>query len=98
MAQITLRVPGELARALKEAAAASGRSLNSWATSILAAVVDPDFADGEAERLRERLRRAGVLTEPSARVSRPKRTEVTRARRSAGRGTALSELVSEGRR
>lgn len=97
MAQITLRISEELARALKAAAAASGRSLNAWATSILAAVIDPEHADGDAERVRERLQRAGLLSDPRARGARPKRSDVARARRAAGRGKPLSDLVTDGR-
>jgi hypothetical protein len=51
----------------------------------------------EAQRLRERLRLAGLLAEPGERRIRPPREEVAGARRRAGSGTALSQLVSEDR-
>ena len=98
MTQVTLRVPDELAQRLKKAAAEEGRSLNAWATGVLAAMVDPDFASTDTERARERLRRAGLLEETGRRVSRPDPARVARARAAAGRGRSLSDFVSEGRR
>ena len=98
MAQLTLRLDDELARDLKEQASASGRSLNSWVTSVLRAAVDPDLAEDDAERIRARLARAGLLAEPKPRkVTRPDPARVAQAREAAGRGTPLSQLLSEGR-
>ena len=98
MSQLTLRLPDGLVRDVKAAAAASGQSVNGWIHSVLDAAVNPDLATDEAERLRERLRRAGVLLEPKKRdVRRPGAAELARARRAAGRGKPLSEYVSEGR-
>lgn len=97
MAQVTLRVPDELARRLREAAAAEGRSLNAWATAVLAAMVDPDFAGEGVTRIRERLRRAGLLAEGGGPVDRPDTQRLARARARAGRGRSLSDIVSEGR-
>ncbi len=98
MTQVTLRVPDDLARQLKEAASARGRSLNRWATDVLSAAVDPDLAGDEAERLRERFRRAGLLASVSGpRHRRPPQAAVARARAAAGQGTSLAELVAEGR-
>lgn len=98
MKQVTLRLPEELATALREAAAEREQSVNSYATGVLAAAVDPDLAGSEVERLRERLARAGILarTEPY-RGEPPDEERLARARRAAGRGTKLSDLVSEGR-
>jgi len=98
MAQLTLRVDDELVHQLKAAAADQGRSLNSWAASVLSAAVDPDLAGEEADILRERLARAGLLmaSEPSRRA-RPPRAEVARARAAGGRGRPLAELVAEER-
>ncbi|MGH8909418.1 MAG: toxin-antitoxin system HicB family antitoxin [Egibacteraceae bacterium] len=67
MAQMTLRLPDGLAAELRSAAAVHGQSLNAWATALLRAAVDPDLAGTEAERLRERLSRAGLLASPSQR-------------------------------
>jgi hypothetical protein len=98
MAQLTLRIPDPLARELKSAARSRGESLNRFATAVLRAAVDPDFASDEGQALRERLARAGLLLagERSPRM-RPSRAAVAHARRAAGRGRALSRLVSEGR-
>jgi hypothetical protein len=98
MKQISLRVPQQLADDLKRAAADRGASVNSFATTALRAAVDPEFSGDEAERLRERLRRAGLLWEPEGVAPDPPvLAELERARAAAGKGTSLSELVSEGR-
>lgn len=99
MTQVTLRIDDQLNRELKAAAAARGTSFNAWATAVLRAAVDPDLADDEAERLRARLRRSGLLEEssPPPGLNRPAADAVERARRSAGRGRLLSDLVSEDR-
>jgi plasmid stability protein len=100
MAQLTLRVPDEMVARFKAAAGAMHRSVNSWANSVLAAAVDPDLAGEEMAVTRARLARAGLL-EPrmeAASRERPSAADVTRARSAAGRGRALAELVSEGRR
>jgi hypothetical protein len=96
--QLTLRIPDPLTKELKAAARARGESLNRFATAVLRAAVDPNFAGDAAQALRERLSRAGLLLVPerSARV-RPSRRAVGRARIAAGRGKALSKLVAEGR-
>jgi plasmid stability protein len=96
--QLTLRVDDDLARRLKVAAAASHQSVNAYAGGVLRAAVDPDLATAEAERVRERLRQAGLLAvvEPRRR-SRPDRAAVEGARRRAGSGRPLGDLVSEGR-
>lgn len=96
--QITLRVPEELSVALKKRASARGESVNAYATAVLSAAVDPDLADDEVLRLRERLTRAGLLEDPAdSPTARPPVERVREARRRAGRGTQLSDLVREGR-
>jgi len=98
MPQLTLRIPEPLGEELKSAARARGESLNRFATAVLRAAVDPAFAGDEAAVLRERLARAGLLAAPPRSVrARPSRKAVARARSAAGRGRALSRLVSEGR-
>jgi hypothetical protein len=98
MKQLTLRVPDELARDLKATAVREGRSVNGFATLALTAAVDPNAAGDEVERMRERLARSGLLWTPSpAKVRRPDPERVRAARAAAGRGTPLSDLVSEGR-
>lgn len=99
MPQLTLRIDDRLADDLKTHAAKAGRSVNSWASQVLQAAVDPDLAGSDAERSRERLARAGLLVIPPPRPGRrPDAKRVAHARRAAGRGTSLSELVTEDRR
>lgn len=98
MAQLTLRIDDELADAIKAAAVARRHSVNRFATEVLRAAVDPDLAGDEAQQVRERLARAGLLAESGQVRPRPDAAAVARARRRAGRGTRLSDLVSGGRR
>lgn len=96
--QLTLRIPSRLAAELKRAATASGRSVNAYATAVLEAAVDPDLAGSEAERVRERLARAGLLAAPTrGKRTRPDPAKVRKAAAAAGRGTSLADLVSDGR-
>jgi hypothetical protein len=99
MSQLTLRVPDELVDRVKVAASERGQSVNRWATAVFSAAVDPTFAGDDAQALRERLARAGLLiTVVPGRRRRPNRTAVARARAAAGRGRPLGDLVSESRR
>lgn len=98
MAQMTWRAPDELLERVRRQAVAQGRSLNEWVTTILDAASDPATAGGEAQRVRERLVRAGLLESSApAIVRRPTPAALERARAAAGRGANLSELVSDGR-
>lgn len=94
---MTWRAPDEVLERVRRQAQAHGRSLNEWVTTVLAAASDPDSADSEATALRERLVRAGLLEPSDRRVQRPDAPRVAAARNAAGRGTSLSDLVSEGR-
>lgn len=98
MAQLTLRLDDDLARHLKARAAEEGRSVNALVVSGLRALVDPDFAGDEADRLRERLRQAGLLYEPPP-LNRPRQDPelLAQARAAAGKGTLLSDIVSQDR-
>jgi hypothetical protein len=71
--------------------------MNDYVTAVLDAATDPSLAGSEAERLRERLDRAGLLVPTGDPRRRPQAREVARARAAAGAGTPLSRLVSEGR-
>lgn len=95
---MTWRSSEELLERVRRHAAAQGRSLNDWVTSVLDAATDPELAGTEAERVRERLARAGLLapTGPNCRSPNPER--VRQARAAAGRGTALSGIVTAERR
>lgn len=99
MAQLTLRLDDELARAIRAHAAGLGRSVNGWVAAVLDAAVNPDLEDSESERTRARLERAGLLAKPQGRPRTvpPDRRRVERARKAAGAGTPLSRLVSDGR-
>ncbi len=99
MRQLTLRIDESLAHRLKSVAASRGKSVNGFATSVLAAAVPSELARDGLGRLRERLSRAGLLERliPSDQVG-PTGCEFDEARAAAGRGTMLSDLVYEGRR
>jgi hypothetical protein len=71
--------------------------MNDYVTAVLDVATDPNLAGSEADRLRERLARAGLLAPAGRRRQRPSKKEVAEARAAAGTGTSLSELVSEGR-
>ena len=96
MAQLTLRLDDDLARHLKAKAAEEGRSVNALAVSALRDLVDPDLAGDERARLRERLKRAGILAEPGPRLNRPPQDPelLAPARAAAGKGTLVSDIVS----
>lgn len=99
MRQLTLRIPDELSEALKEESARRSTSVNRLARAVLEAAVNPDLEDDESAQLRVRLRRAGLLADiPSRRANPPDMGRLEAARRAAGQGKPLSELVSEGRR
>lgn len=97
MEQMTWRASADLIERVRRAASRQHRSMNDYVTAVLDAATDPRLAGDEAERLRERLDLAGLLADPGEPRRRPPREEAARARRRAGGGTALSELVSEGR-
>jgi hypothetical protein len=96
-ATITLRVPPQLAERLRSAAGERGESLNAYAMAVLGAAVDPELAGTELERVRERLGRAGLLAPSGGSRQRPDPERVARAKRAAGRGRRLSDLVAENR-
>lgn len=97
MAQITWRVADELADRVRAVAAAEHRSVNEYLTLVLRAATDPDFAGDDVARLRERLARAGLLADTGPPRERPDREQFEAARRAAGQGTPLSDLVIEDR-
>jgi hypothetical protein len=97
MTQVTWRAPDELVERTRQAAARAGHSLNEYLTRLAEAATDPRLAGSDVERLRERLARAGLLAAEGPGRRRPDPAAVAGARREAGRGTALSQLVSEER-
>jgi len=98
MAQITIRAEQELIDRVKDAARAGGRSMNDFVVSVLDAATNPDTLDTELERVRDRLRRAGLLAELAPyRGPIPDPREVEEAGKRAARGTLLSDIVSQNR-
>jgi plasmid stability protein len=99
MTQLTIRADDELVDRVKQAAVAQGRSMNDYVTAVLDAATDPALAGDAAERLRARLRMAGLLWEPPAGSARPRphAKAVAAARKRAGRGTPLSDHVRRDR-
>jgi hypothetical protein len=97
MTQVTWRAPDELVASVREAAKRQGRSLNDYLTRLARAATDPAWAGDDAERLRERLARAGLLVLPTQPRRRPDRAAVAKARSDAGKGRPLSDFVKEGR-
>jgi plasmid stability protein len=99
MAQLTIRADDELVHRVKDAAASEGRSMNDYVTSVLDAATNPDLESDRGERLRARLRAAGLLWEPppGSQRPRPDPKAVAAAAKRLGRGTPLSEYVSRNR-
>ena len=97
MEQMTWRAPADLIDRVRRAAQRQHRSMNDYVTAVLDAATNPRLAGDEAERLRERLDLAGLLAEPGEPRVRPRREAVASARRRAGTGTPLSQLVTEDR-
>ena len=98
MKQLTLRVPDDLAADLTRVAGDRGQSVNAFATLGLRALVDPDAAGDELERIRERLRRAGVAVyTPTRDVVAPDPEAAAEARAALGSGQLVSDIVSEQR-
>ncbi|MGH3448067.1 MAG: hypothetical protein ACRDQA_12650 [Nocardioidaceae bacterium] len=97
MTQVTWRAPDQLVDRVRVAARQQGRSVNEFVTRVLDAATDPDLTDDASQQVRERLARAGLLAQPGPPVSRPDPEAAATARRMAGRGTPLAELVGHGR-
>lgn len=96
--QLTLRLDRGLLGELKAAAADRGLSLNTWAGRVLRAAVDPELEGDDVARTRARLAAAGLLSVPAETVGpRPSEEALAVARAEAGRGTPLSDFVSDGR-
>lgn len=100
MQQFSVRLRDRHGDAVRRLAAARGRSINQTFEDLVAAATDPALAGDELLALRERMNRAGLSLDldqlPD--TPAPSAAELRRARAAAGRGTPLSELVSEGRR
>ena len=96
---MTWRASADLIERVRRQAAEHGRSMNEWVTVVMEAATNPDFEQDDAARIRQRLRQAGLLEEaPGPARARPNRRAIAAARRTAGSGTALSEVVAQERR
>jgi hypothetical protein len=96
--QITIRTSPDLVLRVKEVARAEGKSMNEYVEHLIEIAIDPGRATSEDERLVARLRAAGIYEEPWGEpVERPDPELVAKAREAMGRGTPLSDLVSQDR-
>ncbi|TAM87280.1 MAG: transcriptional regulator [Jatrophihabitans sp.] len=72
--------------------------MNGFVVAVLDAATNPDLAGADAQRVRERLAAAGLLADIAPRAgARPSSRAVATARRAAGTGRRLADLVSNGR-
>ncbi len=94
MAQVTWRAPEALVERVRHVARDAGWSVNEYLTRLVEAATDPAYAASDADRLRERLARAGLLAEPGQPRRRPDPAALARAGTAAGSGTPLSDLTS----
>ena len=97
--QLTIRADDDLVEQIKRKAAAEGRSMNEWANLVFRAAADPDASGSDVERIRERLRNAGLLAEHQPLPGPGPDPELVReAGRAAGAvGRPVSDYVIEGR-
>jgi hypothetical protein len=94
MAQVTWRAPDALIERVQHVAAAEGISMNEFLSRVLALASDSDETDPLAAKLRSRLRAAGMLASGDPAHSRPDADALAKARKAAGSGTPLSDVVS----
>ncbi|WP_084429725.1 hypothetical protein [Kibdelosporangium aridum] len=107
MAQVSWRADDELVNRVRRAAAAQRRSMNDFISLVMEAATNPDLVSDEAARIRERLGRMDLVVTPMRvyvdedvhdhALGDPSQEEIEKAMEAAGRGTSLSDIVSEGR-
>lgn len=97
MTQVTWRAPEELVARVRRAADQRGSSVNEFVTRVLDAATDPELTDDESLRVRERLAAAGLLAPVGPPRPRPASDDLAGARRRAGQGHQLADLIREGR-
>ncbi|MGQ0718430.1 MAG: transcriptional regulator [Pseudonocardiales bacterium] len=97
MTQLTWRAPDELVARVRRAADQRGSSVNEFVTRVLDAATDPELTDDESLRVRERLAAAGLLAPVGPPRPRPAGDDLAGARRRAGQGHPLADLVRDGR-
>lgn len=97
MQQVTWRAPEPLLDRVRSTARRHGYSVNEFLTRVLDAATDADLAGDEAARIRERLAQAGLLAATTPVSRRPDAQQVADARRRAGAGTPLADIVARDR-
>ena len=99
MGQVSWRVDEELLDAVRRAAGAAGLSVNRYITETLRIATSEDEGASDIERMRHRLRVAGLLaSEPRPRRLNLTEEEVKAMRAEASQGTSLTEIVLNDRR
>ena len=98
MQQVTWRADKELVARVKLRAQEQQVSMNEFLTRIAQAATDPSTSSSAVEEIRARLKLAGLLSDFRAPgVEPPGEEEFAAARKRAGQGTPLSELVRANR-
>lgn len=93
MRQVTWRADDQLIDRVRRASRDRGWSLNEYLTRVLDVATDPARAGSSMERLRQRLAAADLLEVDGPPRVAPAPQDVAEARRRAGEGTSLSDLV-----
>lgn len=84
----------ELLQRVRHSAKAAGMSLNAYISRVLALATSEDEHSSEAQRMRQRLRVAGLLaSDDHDGPQRVSDDELTELRRAAGEGESLSDIV-----
>ncbi len=99
MHQFSVRLSDRDASAVKRLAQARGRSVNQTFEDLVIAATDPERAGSIDAALRERLASADLIWDASSLgpAVPPSDARLAAARAAAGRGTSLSDVVSEQR-
>lgn len=95
---MTIRTSDSLATRVRRAAAAGNRSMNEYVVLVLEAATDPTLSSDELTSIRERLAGADLLAAATPlETRRPSTSALAAARRRAGNGALLSDIVSDAR-
>ena len=98
MKQVTWRADKELVARVKVRAQEQQVSMNEFLTRVAQAATDPSNTSSAVEEIRSRLRLAGLLSDFQVPDLEPPDEEaVAEARKRAGQGTPLSEIVRDNR-
>lgn len=96
MTRVMWQASDELMERVRAAAELRGRTLNDYMSSVLDAATNPDLGGTEAERLRVRLERAGILARPGKAARWPVGRELSRPAYPAKAFEDLSAIVGLG--